>query len=87
MLAGAGGPPKQPLAAVDYMLNILPAAEQRKATGRLREEGSFPLPFTADIAAPFNQKCKYLGLSERKILLLVSSFTLLSALCACSRLI
>lgn len=53
MLAGAGGPPKQPLAAVDYMLNILPAAEQRKATGRLREEGSFPLTIHSRHSSPF----------------------------------
>lgn len=64
-----GGPPcRLPEGVIDHLLRGLPgwlqSQEGWKATGRLRETGSFPLPFAARTEAPVNQKCKCLRLGQ-----------------------
>ena len=57
----------------------MPAAEQRKAARRQREQGSFPLALVAGQAA-FNQKSKCLRLQEAANSLLISLLALLCTL-------
>lgn len=85
---GPGGPPTEAcrlLLIICWVVFL--AAEQRKASARLREAGSSLLPLTAGAAAPVYQKCKCLRLRELHILFCWFLYSHSSALCSCPKLI